>query len=192
MDPHDTWIHPRYENVLQGKVCNFNLYRPVPGSTYRSARYRYADRPLPGSTIKNRPSMVDFSRRWPIEGEIDCWRSISTVGSRLKEKSTVGGRLRKKKERRRRGKEEKKKRRRKNTVPSSPACRCRPRVARTRERFFSRTRRQNVSPRGEKDRGDYHTSIGNMSVHRYGPVSQTLLLGDLSTYYYLYHGSKKY
>ncbi|RRT72926.1 hypothetical protein B296_00010680 [Ensete ventricosum] len=42
------------------------------------------------------PSAIDFGRQ----------RSISAVCGRFKEKSTVGGRLRKKKERRRRGKEE--------------------------------------------------------------------------------------
>ncbi|RWV80730.1 hypothetical protein GW17_00057947 [Ensete ventricosum] len=32
-------------------------------------------------------------------------------------------------------------------------------------------------PRGEKDRGDYHTGTEMNSVHRYGPVSQTLVAG---------------
>ncbi|RWW24852.1 hypothetical protein GW17_00010834 [Ensete ventricosum] len=100
------------------------------------------------------------ARYWVVPAKINRWRSISavggrlkkksTIGNRLREKSTVGGRLRKKKGRR--GKEEKKKRRRKNT---SPARRCRPRVARG--RFFSRARRRSVSPRGEKDRGDIVT-----------------------------------
>ncbi|RWW31342.1 hypothetical protein GW17_00004028 [Ensete ventricosum] len=61
-------------------------YRPV--HTGPTAD-RYTDRPLPGGTAK-----------------IGRWRSISAVCGRFKEKSTVGGRLRKKKERRRRGKEE--------------------------------------------------------------------------------------
>ncbi|RWV99524.1 hypothetical protein GW17_00037563 [Ensete ventricosum] len=39
-------------------------------------------------------------------------------------------------------------------VPSSPACRRRPQVARGHGRFFFRARRRSVSPRGEKDRGD--------------------------------------
>ncbi|RWW16071.1 hypothetical protein GW17_00020062 [Ensete ventricosum] len=125
----------------------------------RTARYRAV------------PPKIDLRR--PIEGEIGRWRSISAVDGRLREKSTVGGRLREKKGRRRRGKEEKKKR-----VPISPRHRGRhanvarglpapvrrrcPRVPSARapslptgcERFFSRARRQNISPRGEKGRGD--------------------------------------
>ncbi|RZS24236.1 hypothetical protein BHM03_00057286 [Ensete ventricosum] len=78
-----------------------------------------------------------------VPSKIDHRRSISAVGGRLKKKSTVDGRLRKKKGRRI-GKEKKKKRGIKNT---SPTCRRRPRVARS--RFFSRSRRWSVSPRGE-------------------------------------------
>ncbi|RRT43335.1 hypothetical protein B296_00056513, partial [Ensete ventricosum] len=101
-----------------------------------------------------------------VPPKIDCQRSISVVGGRLKKKSTVGGRLRekstvssrlRKKKERRRGKEEKKKRRiprpRVITTCGSPTHRHRPRVARACGCFFSRARRS-VSPRGEKDRGD--------------------------------------
>ncbi|RZS14177.1 hypothetical protein BHM03_00045835 [Ensete ventricosum] len=95
---------------LYGLVpIDFNHYRPVPSSTDRNRTlpngYRYADRPLPGGSVKNRssaidfdrrrsistvgdrfrPSAIDFDRRWPIEGEIDCRRSISIVGSRLRD-----------------------------------------------------------------------------------------------------------
>ncbi|RWW27952.1 hypothetical protein GW17_00007589 [Ensete ventricosum] len=83
-----------------------------------------------------------------VPPKIDCRRSISvvggrlkkksTVGSRLREKSTVGGRLRKKKGRKR-GKEEKR---------SGEYLDC------GAGRFFSRARRRSVSPCGEKDRGD--------------------------------------
>ncbi|RZR74637.1 hypothetical protein BHM03_00039969, partial [Ensete ventricosum] len=45
------------------------------------------------------------------------------------------------------------------------ACRCRPRVARGRGRFFSRARRRSVSPRREKDRGDV--------LYRYRPYIGT-------------------
>ncbi|RZS28425.1 hypothetical protein BHM03_00062006 [Ensete ventricosum] len=96
----------------------------------------------------------------------------STVGGRLSEKSTVGGRLRKKKGRRR-GKEKKEEEGNKEYLASavlarlpsppagrlrvvaargSPARRHRPQVARG--RFFSRAKRQSISPREETDRGD--------------------------------------
>ncbi|RWW82891.1 hypothetical protein BHE74_00008614 [Ensete ventricosum] len=65
-------------------VCNFDLYRPVQAVHISPPGYWYADRPLPGSSVKNQSLAVDFGRR----------RSISTVGGRLKKKSTVGGRLR--------------------------------------------------------------------------------------------------
>ncbi|RWW81028.1 hypothetical protein BHE74_00010599, partial [Ensete ventricosum] len=52
------------------------------------AAERYTDRPLPDGIAK-----------------IDCRWSISTVSGRLREKSTVDGRLKKKKGRRRRGEE---------------------------------------------------------------------------------------
>ncbi|RWW39922.1 hypothetical protein BHE74_00054697 [Ensete ventricosum] len=49
-----------------------------------------------GRYHQNRLSIVNFG----------YWRSISTVGGRLREKSTIDSRLRKKKGRRRRGEEE--------------------------------------------------------------------------------------
>ncbi|RWW67568.1 hypothetical protein BHE74_00024971, partial [Ensete ventricosum] len=56
-------------------------------------------------TVRYWAVLLKIDRRWPIEGEIDSWRSILAVGGRLREKSIVGGRLREKKGRR--GKEEK-------------------------------------------------------------------------------------
>ncbi|RZS08785.1 hypothetical protein BHM03_00039803, partial [Ensete ventricosum] len=58
--------------------------------------YRYVDRPLPGGTAKNRPSMVDFGRQRPIDGEIDRRRSIEGEKEKKKKK-----RKRRKKKRRR-------------------------------------------------------------------------------------------
>ncbi|RWW13132.1 hypothetical protein GW17_00023171 [Ensete ventricosum] len=104
-----------------------------------------------------------------VPPKIDCWWSISTVYGRLREKSTVGGRLRKKKGRRR-GKEEKKKRRRKNTSPArhprpravlargSPARRRRPRVARAHSRFFSREETKCLPTQGERSRRHDYSS----------------------------------
>ncbi|RRT47094.1 hypothetical protein B296_00053966, partial [Ensete ventricosum] len=90
-----------------------------------------------------------------VPPKIDRRRSISAVGGRLREK--LGQLREKKRRRRRRGKEKKKRRRKPSAWPrprtvvalahSSQACR-RPRITRT------RARRWNVSPRGEKDRGD--------------------------------------
>ncbi|RWW06248.1 hypothetical protein GW17_00030434 [Ensete ventricosum] len=145
-------------------------FRPVPPGT--GGTYRCADRPLPGSSAKNRSSAVDFSRRRPIEEEIDRrWSIEEEKGKKKREK-----------------KEEKKEYL--VGMPSSPTCRRRPRVAYaprplflSREalssptyrcrpwvscapspstgclravagRFFSRARRRSVSLRGEKDRGD--------------------------------------
>ncbi|RZS20983.1 hypothetical protein BHM03_00053563, partial [Ensete ventricosum] len=64
------------------KVCNFDLYRLVWVVRTSPPGYWYADRPLPGDTVK-----------------IDCRRSISAVS----------GRLREKKGRRKSGKEEEEK-----------------------------------------------------------------------------------
>ncbi|RWW20254.1 hypothetical protein GW17_00015651 [Ensete ventricosum] len=129
-----------------------------------SVRLLYVDRPLLGGTIENRLSTVDFGRRRSISTvNFSHRRSISTVDDRLREKSIVNSRLREKKEIRRRGKEEKKKKRRRRTyfprtvlarVSSLPAGHPRAVATLTRERFFSRARRRNVSPRREKDRGD--------------------------------------
>ncbi|RWW42964.1 hypothetical protein BHE74_00051432, partial [Ensete ventricosum] len=108
---------------------------------------------------------VDFGRRRPIEGE-------STIGGRLRE---IGGRLREIGDwRKREEKEEEKKQnlycrrlqvaRASSHVPrrctwvaralSPPTGRPCTVAARTHERFFSRTRRRNVSPRKEKDQRD--------------------------------------
>ncbi|RZR99230.1 hypothetical protein BHM03_00028751 [Ensete ventricosum] len=55
------------------KVLRFDLYRPVREVRIGSIGYRYADRPLLGSTV-----------------EIGRWRLISTVGGRLREKEEEG------------------------------------------------------------------------------------------------------
>ncbi|RZS17883.1 hypothetical protein BHM03_00050088 [Ensete ventricosum] len=103
------------------KVCNLDLYRPVRAVHIGPPRYRYADRPLPGGSVKNRPSTVDFGRRWPILKEIDRRRSIEEEKGKKKRK-----------------RKKKKKRGRKNTslafvlarLPSRPAGRLRAVVAR--------------------------------------------------------------
>ncbi|RWV79398.1 hypothetical protein GW17_00059474 [Ensete ventricosum] len=94
-------ILPELSVAIAGKkgiICE-NPYRPVHTGP---AADRYADRPLPGGTAK-------IGRR----------QSISAVCGRFKEKSTVGGRLRKKKERRRRGKEEEEEEEEKYLAPRS-------------------------------------------------------------------------
>ncbi|RWV78153.1 hypothetical protein GW17_00060924 [Ensete ventricosum] len=109
-------------------------------------RCRYADRLLPDVSAKNRPSMVDFGHRRSIEGEIDHRRLIK-------------GEKGKKKKRKRRKKE---KRSTYFPAPFSSVRRRRPRVASARAPlpstghglFFSRASRRNVSPCGEKGRGD--------------------------------------
>ncbi|RWW16603.1 hypothetical protein GW17_00019505, partial [Ensete ventricosum] len=70
------------QNRLFGltKECNFDLYHPVWVVRTGPPGYRYTNNSLPGGTAK-----------------IDRQRSISAVGCRLREKSTVGGRLREKK-----------------------------------------------------------------------------------------------
>ncbi|RZR80786.1 hypothetical protein BHM03_00006874 [Ensete ventricosum] len=130
------------ELILLPKVCNFDLYRPVWAIHTGPPGYRYVDRPLPGDSVKNQPSAINFGRRRPIEREIDRRRSIEEEKGKKKRK-------RKKKEE---GKKEYLAR-----APSSPACRHRPRIAhgRGRDRFFSRVRRRrSVSQRGDIDRGD--------------------------------------
>ncbi|RWV91520.1 hypothetical protein GW17_00046190 [Ensete ventricosum] len=126
------------KNAHRSKVCNFDLYCPVRAVHTGPPDYRYADRPLPGGSIKNRPSMVNFGHRRPIEEEIDRRRSIEEENGKKKRKR------------------KRKKRGIKNTSPvrrpRPPARDRRPRVARS--RFFSRARRRSVSPRGETDRGD--------------------------------------
>ncbi|RZS19957.1 hypothetical protein BHM03_00052418, partial [Ensete ventricosum] len=91
-----------------------------------------------------------------VPSKIDHQRSISAVGSRLKKKSAIGGRLRNKKGRRR-GKEKKRSGEERiprpravlARLPSLPAGR---RLQVTRGRFFCSVRRRSVSPREEKDR----------------------------------------
>ncbi|RWV96762.1 hypothetical protein GW17_00040502, partial [Ensete ventricosum] len=132
---------------------------PVRGE--RSSRQRQ----LPGGTAKKRSSAIDFDRQQPIEGEIDCQRSISAIDDRLREKS---GRLREKKGRRRRGKEEK--RREEENLMSSLLAHHRRGSPRALARFFSHTKRQNVSPRREKDRGNI-ASTATHCVYRPIPIS---------------------
>ncbi|RRT52093.1 hypothetical protein B296_00034324, partial [Ensete ventricosum] len=130
--------------------------------TYRSDRLPVRGPPATGrfrqkSTIDDRfrPSTIDFDRRRSISTVRGRLKKKSTVGGRLREKSTVGDRLRKKKGRRI-GKEKKKEGKKEYLAraPSSPACRCRPQVARSRDRFFSHARRRSVSPCRETDRGN--------------------------------------
>ncbi|RWW73957.1 hypothetical protein BHE74_00018136 [Ensete ventricosum] len=84
---------------MVSKECNFDLYRPVWAVCTSPPDYQYADRPLPGGTAK------------------------STIGDRLREKSTVrsneGEKGKKKKKRKRR---KKKKRRRRKKYLLSPRC----------------------------------------------------------------------
>ncbi|RWW35642.1 hypothetical protein BHE74_00059406, partial [Ensete ventricosum] len=127
-----------------------------------TARYRYADRPLPGSSAKNQSSAIDFGRR----------RSISAVGGRLKKKSTIGDRFEREIDRRRSIEEEKGKKKRKRKkkekkeylarAPSLPACRRRPRVAyapsppadrpRPWPLFLPREETERLPARGERSR----------------------------------------
>ncbi|RWW41129.1 hypothetical protein BHE74_00053403 [Ensete ventricosum] len=113
------------------KDCNFDLYCPVRVLRTGPPCYRYADRPLLGTIAK-------IDRRRSIEGEIGRRRSIE-------------GKKGKKKKKRKRRKEG---RRKKYLTPSLPADRPWAVAALARTRFFSRARRRNVSPCGEKDRGD--------------------------------------
>ncbi|RZR99163.1 hypothetical protein BHM03_00028663 [Ensete ventricosum] len=102
-------------SFVETKVCNFDLYRPVWAVHTGPPGYRYADRPLPGGSVKNRPSAVDFGRRRPIEEEIDRRRSIE---------EEKGKKKRKRKKEKEEGKKEYLAR-----APSLPACCRRPRVA---------------------------------------------------------------
>ncbi|RWW03035.1 hypothetical protein GW17_00033851, partial [Ensete ventricosum] len=93
------------------------------------------------------------ARYWAVPPKIDCRRSISAVGGRLKKKSTVGGRLRKKKGRRR-GKE-KKKRRGEERIPRPPAVAARGspvRHRRPRPLFLPREETERLPTRGERSR----------------------------------------
>ncbi|RZS19366.1 hypothetical protein BHM03_00051752, partial [Ensete ventricosum] len=62
--------------------------------------YRYADRPLPGGSVKNRPLAVDFGRRRPIEKEIDRRRSIEREIDRRRSIEEEKGKKKRKKKRR--------------------------------------------------------------------------------------------
>ncbi|RWW52363.1 hypothetical protein BHE74_00041218 [Ensete ventricosum] len=149
--------------------------------------YRYADRPLPGGSIKNRLSAVNFDRRRLIEEEIDRRRSIEReIDHRRSIEKEKGKkkRIRKKKEE---GKKEYLARQ-----PSPPAGRLRAvtacgspaRVAaRGHDRFFSRARRRSISPREETDRGDHtgtwYTKVSNCTEHT-GPLSDGYMPSILS------------
>ncbi|RZS21025.1 hypothetical protein BHM03_00053611, partial [Ensete ventricosum] len=114
---------PETTVLVLTKECNSHLYRSVQAVHTGPPSYRYMDRPLPGSTTK-----ID-RRRW----------SISAVGRRLREKLTVGGRLREKKkeegEKKKEEEEEKKKEVPPFPVPSSPTGDF------SHGQFFSRARR---------------------------------------------------
>ncbi|RRT34218.1 hypothetical protein B296_00055941, partial [Ensete ventricosum] len=93
------------------------------------------------SESDTRYTITYFDRRRPIDGEIDCWRSIEEE----------------------KGKKKKRKRRKqkKYLTPSSPTCPRRPLVAREplppsppAGDFCPRAERRFVSPRWERDRGD--------------------------------------
>ncbi|RWW69016.1 hypothetical protein BHE74_00023416, partial [Ensete ventricosum] len=98
---------------------------------------------------QNRPSVIDFSCRWSIEGEINRrWSIEGGKGKKKEEEDTyllslrrphlrvVGAR-----------------------APSSPAGR--PHVVLARRRFFSHSSRRNVFPRGEKDRDDKDRQVSH-------------------------------
>ncbi|RZS22052.1 hypothetical protein BHM03_00054776, partial [Ensete ventricosum] len=68
------------------KVCNFDLYRSVWAVHIGPSGYRYTGRPLPGGSVKNRPSAVDFDHRRPILKEIDRRRSIEEEKGKKKRK----------------------------------------------------------------------------------------------------------
>ncbi|RWW49387.1 hypothetical protein BHE74_00044461 [Ensete ventricosum] len=137
------------------KVCNFDLYRPVWAVHIGPTGYRYTNHPLSGGTIKNRPLAVDFGHRWSIEGEIDRRQSISTVGSRLREKLTVGDRLREKKGRR--GKEEEEKKSYPHAVLATRGSFARCRRPRPRALFLPRKEMERLPAQGERSRRPVYT-----------------------------------
>ncbi|RWW58263.1 hypothetical protein BHE74_00034896, partial [Ensete ventricosum] len=106
-------------------------------------------------TARYRAVSPKIDRRRLIEGEIDRRRSIE---GEIDRRWSIEGEKGKKK------KKKKKKRRKERSTsfprivlaraPSTLAGRLRAAAALAIERFFSRARRWNVSPRGEKDRGD--------------------------------------
>ncbi|RWW28037.1 hypothetical protein GW17_00007512 [Ensete ventricosum] len=131
-------VLPQVDLSIWSKECNFDLYCPVRVVSTGLLCYRYADRPLLGGYCQNRLSVVNFGRRWSIEGEIDRRRLIE------------GEKGKKKKKKRKRRKKKKRGRRKKYLALSSSARRCRLRVARglpagrhcPRPQFFSRSRRK--------------------------------------------------
>ncbi|RWW44170.1 hypothetical protein BHE74_00050091, partial [Ensete ventricosum] len=132
----------RSKERRMSKVCNFDLYRPIRVVHTGPSVYRYADRPLPGGSTKNRPSVVDLGRRRPIEEEIDHQQLIEREIDRWR---LIEEEKWKKKRKRRK----KKKRRRKNTLP---ARRPRSRAVAARGSLvpvasFSPTRGDGASPR---------------------------------------------
>ncbi|RWW60952.1 hypothetical protein BHE74_00032018 [Ensete ventricosum] len=72
--------------VLISKVYNFDraVHTGPPG-------YRYADRPLPGGSVKNRPAAVDFGRRRLILKEIDRRWSIEEEKGKKRKRKKEGG-----------------------------------------------------------------------------------------------------
>ncbi|RRT65593.1 hypothetical protein B296_00012400, partial [Ensete ventricosum] len=95
------------------------------GGMYRSARLLVHEPPATGWYHQNRLSAINFGSWRSIEGE--------------------KGKKKKKKKKRKRRKKKKRRRRKKTSFP---------RAVLARGRFLSRARRQNISPRREKDRGD--------------------------------------
>ncbi|RZS12363.1 hypothetical protein BHM03_00043807 [Ensete ventricosum] len=134
------------------------------------AGYRYADRLLSGCTTK-----IDCRRS--IEGEID--RQWSIEGEKGKEKR----------------KRRKKKRRRRKKYLLSPRC-LRPcaAAALTCGRFFSRTRRRNVSLCKEKDRGDLISKVRHLVSYRHIELNSVCLedvAEALCSCFFSLHGEKK-
>ncbi|RWW18111.1 hypothetical protein GW17_00017918 [Ensete ventricosum] len=100
------WSKPRFAI----STCTTRYGRYIPVRQVRAVHtgrpgYRYADRPLPGGSAKNRLSAIDFGCRRPIEEEIDCQRSIEREIDRRRSIEEEKG----KKKRKRRKKEEEKK-----------------------------------------------------------------------------------
>ncbi|RWW87433.1 hypothetical protein BHE74_00003747 [Ensete ventricosum] len=146
-------------------------FRPVLLGT--GGTYRYVDRSLPGGSIKNRSSAVDFGCWRPIEEEIDRRRSIKREIDRRQSIEEEKGKKKRKRIK-------KKKRGRKNTSlarrPRPPAVASRGRlcVVAARDRFFSYTRRRSVSPHGETDRGDV---TGMRTAHYRAVLSKSTVDG---------------
>ncbi|RRT44190.1 hypothetical protein B296_00037129 [Ensete ventricosum] len=85
------------------KVCNFDLYRLVWVVHTGPSCCWYVDRPL-----RQKSTAVDFDRRWLIEGEIDCLRSIEGEIDRRRSIEREKGKKKKKRKRKKkkRGEEE--------------------------------------------------------------------------------------